>query len=125
MSVWPTEAQIGPMNTSWSTTDVNQNHVPGTIGMYGNAESYYFYMNFRANDADAWWTTATNKNFVLLFQDGKSDTKWRGVKYAVSSTISSASTAAMTSIVVVNSTKDTQYTSAVAAADDAARLTAL
>ena len=55
MSVWPTESQIGPMNTSWSTTDVNQNHVPGTIGMYGNNENYYFYFNFRANDADAWW----------------------------------------------------------------------
>ena len=101
--------------------------------MYGNSENYYFYMQFRANDADAWWTSATNKSFVLLFQDGKSDTKWRGVKYPVTSTISSASTVSMTPIVVVESTKNTQYTSCVTAdatADDAstklaARLTAL
>ena len=50
----PSAAQTNLMNEAWSQTNINDANTPGTIGMYGEAEKYYFYMQFVANSSDNW-----------------------------------------------------------------------
>ena len=60
------------MNYSWQESQITETGVSGTIGMFGQSDSsgndaYYFYMEFRPDNDDEWWTVATDKYFRVLF----------------------------------------------------------
>ena len=75
----PTTAQLALMNAAWSQTNINQTNNPGTIGMYGTSEKYYFYMTFKANPSDLWHDGTTAKTFRILFQMGGQQSDWHGL----------------------------------------------
>ena len=56
------------MNQAFTVTNVNESDINGVIGMYGQDNNYYFYMQFEAENADEWWDgSIMTKNFRLLF----------------------------------------------------------
>ena len=76
----PSQAQLDLMNAAWSQTNINQTNNPGTIGMYGTSEKYYFYMTFKANPSDLWHEgSPTAKTFRILFQMGGQQSDWHGL----------------------------------------------
>ena len=50
----PTAGQLDLMNKNWSQANINEENNPGTIGMYGTDEKYYFYMKFTCKGDDLW-----------------------------------------------------------------------
>ena len=66
--VWPTSDQQALMNQTFSVTNVNESGVNGVIGMFGQNDNYYFYMQFEAENSDEWWDgSIMTKNFRILF----------------------------------------------------------
>ena len=66
----PSNSQMSEMNQAWTQTSINNANTPGTIGMYGTDDKYYFYMTFVANNDDAWHDGSTAKDFRIIFQMG-------------------------------------------------------
>lgn len=69
----PTDDQRTLMSQTWSETSVNQDGTNAVVGMFGNDDGYYFYMEFEPNQADEWWDPrATGElKFTMLFQMGE------------------------------------------------------
>ena len=85
----PTNAQLTLMNTSWTATSVTNDGQPGTIGMYGTDDKYYFWMDFTASDSDLWHASgASPKDFILLFQMGDTQSDWTGVTLNLTTDVS-------------------------------------
>ena len=102
----PTTAQLALMNKAWSQTNINQTNTPGTIGMYGTADVYYFYMTFTANPSDLWHDGATQaKKFRILFQMGGQQSNWTGLWKNIDTAQASGSKLALDKISVTNSVK--------------------
>ena len=79
----PTTEQLTEMNRAWTQTSINEVSTPGTIGMYGTADKYYFYMTFTANSADAWHDGNTSKDFRIIFQMGGQQSDWTGLTLSI------------------------------------------
>ena len=102
----PTTAQKDLMNKAWSQTNINQTNTPGTIGMYGTAEKYYFYMTFTANSSDLWHDGATQaKKFRILFQMGGQQSDWTGLWKEIKTAQAGGTKLALDKISVTNSVK--------------------
>ena len=102
----PTDAQLDLMNAAWSQTNINLSNTPGTIGMYGTAEKYYFYMTFTANKSDLWHDgSSVNKTFRILFQMGGQQSDWHGLKKKIDALQNSGTKLALEPISVTNSVK--------------------
>ena len=83
----PTTEQLTEMNRAWTQTSINEVATPGTIGMYGTDDKYYFYMTFKANSADAWQDGNTSKDFRIIFQMGGQQSDWTGLTLSIPTTV--------------------------------------
>ena len=79
ISVVPTADQVAMMLTTFEESEITES--PGTIGMFGQDNDYYFYMTFEAYQSDQWWSASVQvKTFRLLFQMGDSLSDWTGIQ---------------------------------------------
>lgn len=70
------------MNYNWEETSITEPAQKGIIGMFGEGDSYYFFMNFMPMKDDQWENgSIQTRNFRVLFQMGGTLSDWEGVKY--------------------------------------------
>ena len=86
---------------------------PGTIGMFGTGEKYYFWMSFTANTSDLWYAAAASggKDFILLFQMGDTQSDWTGVTYELTTDISTDTYFELTKLSATNEVKTGGFSS--------------
>ena len=65
----PSPEQAALMSNSWSQQDITQTNTAGVIGMYSKGDIYTFYMYFRANDVDEWWTVDSATTYGVCCQN--------------------------------------------------------
>ena len=104
---WPTTVeQLDLMNLAFEETSITQDNVAGVVGMFGQDDGYYFYMNFQPADDDQWYDgSVIEKNFRILFQMGDTLADWTGVKYTHNTLIDTAGSVELDQISCTNSIK--------------------
>ena len=98
---WPTADQQLLMSSTWEQSSITESSTAGTIGMYGQADVYYFYHKFQPANDDEWWDAQTlEKDFRVIYQMGNTLSDWTGVTKAFTSSDTYHSDTSVTEVVL-------------------------
>ena len=104
VSPYPSEAARELMKQNWEQTSVTSDN--GTIGMFGTNEKYYFFMKYEAESSELWYQGSTQeKDYILLFQMGDTQSEWTGVQYNIDSDLSTTAGYELSPLSVTNDVK--------------------